>query len=378
MANPEHLEILENGVDVWNEWRDKNPRLTPDLSGANLNSAKLNNARLHDTNLSDADLRGAILSRANLIDADLSRADLSGAELNFAYLRDARLSDAKLVGAELSGADLTRAFLSRADLSRADLGDADLSLAHLNGANLRGADLKYANLIGADLKGADLSKTTFLSTVIDETDLSEVKGLDTIKHAGPSTIGVATLYRSKGNLPEVFLRGVGFPENFIEYLGSLVGKAFEFYSCFISYSSKNEDFAKRLHADLQEQGVRCWFAPEDIKGGRKLHEQIPEAIRLYDKLLLVLSEHSMNSEWVKTEIYHARQDEIRNEKRKLFPLGLVDFETIRKWEAFDADAGKDMAREVREYFIPDFSNWKDHDAYQKAFDRLLRDLRAEE
>ena len=62
----------------------------------------------------------------------------------------------------------------------------------------------------------------------------------------------------------------------------------------------------------------------------------------------------------------------------LFPMRLVDFETLRDWECFDADTGKDSAREIREYFIPDFSNWKtDHDAYTKAFERLLKDLRAE-
>jgi hypothetical protein len=55
----------------------------------------------------------------------------------------------------------------------------------------------------------------------------------------------------------------------------------------------------------------------------------------------------------------------------------VDFDTLRDWECFDADAGKDSAREVREYFIPDFSQWKNHDAYTHAFDRLLRDLKAE-
>jgi hypothetical protein len=48
---------------------------------------------------------------------------------------------------------------------------------------------------------------------------------------------------------------------------------------------------------------------------------------------------------------------------------------LRDWECFDADTGKDSAREVREYFIPDFSRWKDHEAYQQAFDRLLRDLK---
>ena len=43
---------------------------------------------------------------------------------------------------------------------------------------------------------------------------------------------------------------------------------------------------------------------------------------------------------------------------------------------FDADTGIDSAREIREYFIPDFSNWKDHDSYATAFERLLRDLKA--
>ena len=65
-------------------------------------------------------------------------------------------------------------------------------------------------------------------------------------------------------------------------------------------------------------------------------------------------------------------------KRKLFPVRLVNFETLRDWECFDADNSKDLAVELREYFIPDFSNWKDHDQFEAAFARLLKDLRAEQ
>jgi TIR domain-containing protein len=129
-------------------------------------------------------------------------------------------------------------------------------------------------------------------------------------------------------------------------------------------------------ADLQNKGVRCRFAPHDIQGGRKLHEQIDQAIRLHERVLLILSPHSMNSEWVKTEIANARKREIQQNKKVFFPLRLVSFETIRDWECFDADTGKDLAREIREFFIPDFSNWKHHDAYLKAFGRLMKDLRA--
>jgi hypothetical protein len=180
-------------------------------------------------------------------------------------------------------------------------------------------------------------------------------------HYGPSTIGIDTIYKSHGKIPEIFLHGCGVPENFIEYMHSLAGQAFEFYSCFISYSTQDQEFAERLHADLQAKGVRCWFAPHDIKGGRKIYEQIDEAIRLHDKLLLILSEHSMSSEWVKTEIAKARKRETKEDKRVLFPVRLAEFERLRDWECFDGDTGKDSAREVREYYIPDFSNWKDHD-----------------
>jgi hypothetical protein len=177
-------------------------------------------------------------------------------------------------------------------------------------------------------------------------------------------------------LPVPFLRGCGLPDKLIDYLSSLLlPQAIQFYSCFISYSTKDEEFANRLHADLQDKGVRCWFAPNDIRGGPKVHEQIDEAIRVYDKLLLILSEASMNSPWVKTEIAQARAREEQQKRQMLFPITLVPFDRIKDWKLFDADRGIDSAREIREYFIPDFYNWKNHDRYSRAFDRLLGDLK---
>jgi hypothetical protein len=107
-----------------------------------------------------------------------------------------------------------------------------------------------------------------------------------------------------------------------------------------------------------------------------VHEQIDEAIRLYDRLLLILSDNSIKSSWVETEISKARKRESREGRRMLFPVRLVEFGTLRDWECFDADTGKDSAREIREYFIPDFSHWKNHDHYKRAFHRLVRDLEA--
>ena len=85
----------------------------------------------------------------------------------------------------------------------------------------------------------------------------------------------------------------------------------------------------------------------------------------------------MKSEWVKTEIANARQREMEENRRVPFPIALTEYSKILDWKCFDADRGKDSAREVWEYFIPDFSNWKNHDSYQKAFEHLLRDLKPE-
>lgn len=434
--NLDHLAILNQSIAAWNKWRIANPSIKVDLDGADLSRANLSRADLSGASLSWVNLEGACLSNANLDGAELSRANLSkanlyranlswvnleGAQLSDVNLDGGNLREANLVGAKLIGArliaanleeaDLTRANLEVADLtgarldgahlegvnlSGADLNGANFNGAHLEGADLSGADLNGANLTGAHLEGANLSRAHLYGTNLSRTNLSEAnfseswlaetifadvnlavaKNLDACRYGGPSILDFRTLQQSS-NLPLVFLRGCGLPDLLINYLPSLLNQPIQFYSCFISYSSQDEDFAQRLHADLQNKGVRCWFAPEDIKGGRKLHEQIGEAIRLHEKLLLVLSEYSMNSEWVKTEIAKARQREGREQRKVLFPIRLVDFNTIKQWECFDADAGKDSAREIREYFIPDFSNWKDHDAYQQAFDRLLRDLRTE-
>jgi len=255
----------------------------------------------------------------------------------------------------------------------ANLSDSRLQGADLSYACLRGADLSRTSLSGADFTGASIGYTSF-----GDTDLSDVKGLETVQHKGPSTIGINTIYKSKGKIPPEFLRRAGVPENFIEYMGSLTGKALDFYSCFISYSTKDQAFADRLYADLQNKGVRCWFAPHDIQAGKKIHEQIDEAIRKYERLLLILSPDSMNSEWVKTEIRKARKRERTEKKRVLFPVRLVSFEAIRDWELFDADEGKDLAVEIREYYIPDFSDWKNHDPYAEGLKNLLRDLKAEQ
>ncbi len=355
------------------------------LSEANLPMADLREANLTMTalggaNLSGARLGGANLSRASLPKADFGEANLSGARLGWANLREASLGRANLSGAnlhkaDLSGADLPKADFSGANLSGARLGGANFSEANLHKADLSGADLSGSNLLKANLNMTNLTVVWLAFTSFTMVNLSTVKGLETCRHVARSSLDTHTLDMSP-NLPEIFLRGCGLSDKQIQYLPSVFHEAaFQYYSCFISYSTKDQAFAERLYNDLQGAGVRCWFAPEDMAGGKILIDQIDSAIRLHDKLLLVLSEHSMKSKWVQTELKRTLKTEGQQGNRKLYPLGLASIKSIQAWECFDATAGEDLADKVREYFIPDFTNWEANVDYQKAFQRLLKDLK---
>lgn len=327
MAKEEHLEQLKQGVEHWNTWREQNQDIQPDLVGANLRLA----------------------------------------ELRWVNFREAHLRGANLYGASLSKADLYQSDLSEANLSRAYLGRADLTLANLNRANLEEADLSEADLCFADLSGANLSRASVFYTVFSHVDLSKTKGLAEIKHEGPSHIVLDTIQLPQGGTALHFLQGTGIPDEWIDFWRATMMHPIQYHSLFISYSSKDEMLARRLHADLQAKGVRCWFAPEDLKIGDRFHSRINEAIHLQDKLLLLLSKSAIQSDWVEVEVRAALEKERRQHRDVLFPVRLDNsvMETSQAWAA--------MLRQSRH--ISDFTRWTYPQAYQQAFDRLLRDLK---
>ncbi len=158
MANPQHLAILQSGVEEWNKGRLGN--------------------------------RGA----------DLHEGDLSGADLN---------------GMDLSGVDFRGTNLNGANLGGANLRGANLQGTNLHGTNLRWAILNGVNLTGAELSEAYLGEAYIGETVFANVDLKDARGVDKFIHEGPSTIDHRTLALS-GTLPLVFLRGCGLPDTLID------------------------------------------------------------------------------------------------------------------------------------------------------------------
>lgn len=335
MSASDRALLLRYDVSAWNKWRSQN-------AGP---------VSLPNTNLAKLDLCGANLQGAMLRGSNLRETSLLGADISFA---------------NLSGADLSGANLDTANLISTDFRGAYLIYASVRTANLRRANLNGANLTGADLRGADLEATIFVETIFADTNLSGASGLGSCTMPGPSVIDHRTVNRSNP-LPLSFLRGCGLPDELIQAYGGL-NRALA--SCFICYSSKDERFVRALHSNLQERGVRCWFAPEDLPSGAKIRPAIDREILTRDRVLLVLSSNSITSSWVAKEVETAFEREYRQKRSVLLPIRLDDavLETDEAWAA-------DVRRSTQ---IGDFRNWEHPTVYEKAVERLLRELRLED
>lgn len=309
MPETRHLRVLRKGVNAWNAWRSGNPSIHPDLSSCRIKG---------------------------WIDwpDDPRRDGIAGKRQNF----------------------------SRVDLTGTELLGCKFLQANFQGARLNRTVFHHCIFVACDFSQSVWSRTIFVNCILEN-----CIGLDEIVHQSPSVLDHLTLDLNPGLSP-VLLRGIGLSDTMIDYMTTLSGRHRTWPSCFISYASSDESFTTQLHANLQDAGVRCWYAPESMKIGDHIRDTIDTAIRSREKLLLILSKESIGSSWVEKEVETAFEEERRAQKTVLFPIR-IDDEVMSAAKSWAADL-----RRTRH--IGDFSRWTNPVAYRAALDRLLRDLRS--
>ena len=371
MANQEQLAILKRGVEAWNMWRQENSTTKVDLSGAVLSGKNLTGIDFRDAHLTRADFREANLQGARLTLANLSRAALIGASLNRANLKETRLAHTIVMNADLRDADLSSAYLHKTVLATTDLTGAYLYKAHFSEVYLNNS--KFAN-------------SAFADTTLGASDLSLAIDLEKTNHHGPSTVGLDTIHKSKGKIPEAFLRGCGLSDADIEFaklsdpdfsneeINKILYKVYELRAnqavqispLFISYSHADGAFVDKLENHLNNKGIRFWRDVHDMKSGR-METQVDRAIRQNPTVLLILSEHSLKSDWVEHEVRTARELEKEMGRDALCPVALDNSWKNSPWP-------KRVMEQVMEYNILDFSSWHDDSKFGSTFNRLIDGL----
>ena len=346
MASSEQKAALEQGTQAWHKWRADHPYYDIDLTNVKIDGVTMNfGPNPSERNIFDGiNLRKANLEGATLT-GDIRQADFSEANLRGVSARNTRFLEGKFIG------------------------------ANLREAHLSGAILASCNLIGANLTQTDLTDATVAGyTIFSSNDLRTAKGLETIKFSEPPVLAITTLLLPQEvDVRDTFLKNAGVSEADREYAASLE-RAREkelilYQSCFISYASANEAFAKKLFSNLQKERIRAWFAPESLKGGDYFQSHIDRAVQTQDRLLLILSKESIASKWVAYETNLALEKERETGKIVLFPIK-IDNEISSTEELW--------ARRIKKSrHIEDFTGWKTDAAYNTSLNKLLDHLKPE-
>ncbi|HID22385.1 MAG TPA: TIR domain-containing protein, partial [Planctomycetaceae bacterium] len=341
---------------------------------ADLREADLRQVDLRRAILVGAKLAGANLTGANLSGADMTRADLTGVTAPRLNLMEAQLTRATLRSADLRGASLRRARITHTDLQDADLSYANLTDTDLRHCYLSGCKLVHATLHRTMLWGTSLERATLGWTCLASVDLARVAGLETVQHAGPSTIGIDTFSISKGQLPPSFLRGCGVPEGLIANRDRLLQLTWKGLHALIVCNIEDEGFAERLADALQRRGIRCW---RDVRAGDQSQVASDRpGWQAHDAIVLCVSKASLTSDWIDDFVDAVLQSEdelreqMRDDFRLLYPLNLDGYLFSGAWSH---KAEKRIAAQV----TADFTGWRRNaEKFDLELERLLEAFKA--
>jgi len=255
----------------------------------------------------------------------------------------------------------------------------------MRGAQLKQCGLPEAFLVDASLDEAKVDECVFNQTVVAGIDLSTLASLENCRHDGPShvagsleptAVGLRQRPDRQGAV-EAFLRGSGIPEEYLATFRGTIQRPIEFYSCFISYSHSDIDFARGLDSDLQKAGIRCWRDEHAMLPGDDIYAEVAEAIRLWDKVLLCCSRSSLNSWWVDRELDTAFEKEMALRRERgvntlvIVPLDLDGY-LLDDW-------GGSHAAALKKRLAARFLGWQsDESLYRRELERLLAALRSAE
>jgi hypothetical protein len=106
------------------------------------------------------------------------------------------------------------------------------------------------------------------------------------------------------------------------------------YDLFISYSSEDSAFSKRLAEELHERGLQVWIDKHDIKVGQNWEQKIKEVIDKTNVCLVLLSEASDPARpWCSQEWSAMQEGSWRRPEMSICSLHVDTPPFLRKWQS---------------------------------------------
>jgi uncharacterized protein YjbI with pentapeptide repeats len=330
------IKILTSDAATWNNFKRKQKHSiiwyesgvrTFWLPGyiIDLRQLDLRKADLTDRDLSNIDFTGSDLSGTNFSRSTLDLSDITGTIAGHTSLEDCNLRRTKWAPTKLH---YVRA--NNADFSHAELNGAVLSNCRLQNAKFTKA-LIVAEFDGSDVRGADFANSHILSSFLN-IDLSAARNMHSASYHSNCRIDYQTIKLSE-RVPTPLLAACGVAHFHIPYIDAISRNGAKHPSCFISYSVKDDKFIEYFRNQLANKGIRNWFAPRDLPFGASTRDVIESQIRAHDRLIVVLSKSSIQSQWVQFEVETALELERRKRKDVIIPVSIDDevFKTKISW-----------------------------------------------
>lgn len=327
MSNPEHLKMFEHpDREEWEDWRYHNKDISPDLSGERFERYFLKHSDFNNCIISDCLFRQTLFKTTPFRDTNL---------VNSVHYYNTYVT----------------CYFVRCDFS---------------GSVFHDCNFRDCYFTECDFSGVEIANISFINC-----HFSSNKNIDLISSEKSSNIDYKTIFNSD-SFPDKFLISIGTPSEVLTLYKTYGGKNRRFFRCFISHSSEDGSFAKKLHDDLQGSGISSWYAPENLKLGERIRDGLESAINESERIVLVLSSNSIKSHWVESEMETALELErkVGNRQSLLIPI------TLDEGVWTEDVPWVNMIK--RERNIGNFSNWEDGNQYRESYLKLLDSLKSME
>ena len=328
------------------------------LEGVEFTHCIFHGMDFHSSSLSGSSFADCVLDRTDFFMSRIQGSRFTDCSLRSSSFLRANLSDCQMHATNLAGSLFGRTTVTANMLLGPDFADCVVALPH-------------------DMAESELTQLQSMGYVLNMLRTSD-QGARSAGSA-PSPVDPALARSLCALVPSIvdFLQRGGVGSDYLVPLQIVIDQTPQRPGggVFLSYATEDQGVARQLAQLLATAGLDVWFAPNSMRGGQKLYDQLMREIDGVDRVVLLVTPAAMASHWVQTELRRAIASATRSRKRRVVPVLLSKDDQWRSWTLVDPDSGRDLALELRagpSYSLVDWENREDKGV--STLRALLEDL----